>query len=45
MPYEVILTGSACKTYHKLPLHLRIALDKCIILLENNPRHGQHIKN
>ncbi|MGR3311364.1 MAG: type II toxin-antitoxin system RelE family toxin [Candidatus Brocadiales bacterium] len=44
MPYNVILTGPAQKTYNKLTLKLRIALDRCIVHLEACPKYGANVQ-
>lgn len=44
MPYEVILTRPAFRAYQKLPYKLRVAVDRCIIELEDNPKFGTNIQ-
>ncbi len=44
MPYEVILTRPALRAYQKLPYKLKVAVDRCIIELEENPKYGSNIQ-
>jgi mRNA interferase RelE/StbE len=44
MPYEVILTRPALRVYQKLPYKLKVAVDRCIIELEDNPKFGSNIQ-
>ena len=44
MQYEVVLAGPARKVYEKLPLKLRIGVDRGIAHLEVNPKYGANIQ-
>ncbi len=43
MPYNVVLTRPALRIYQKLPYKLKIALDRCIIELEDTPKFGANV--
>jgi mRNA-degrading endonuclease RelE of RelBE toxin-antitoxin system len=43
MPYEVILTRPGLRAYQKLPYKLKVAVDRCIIELEENPKYDPNI--
>lgn len=44
MPYEVILTKTAEKSYDKLSAKLRQGVDRCLMWLEISPKYGPNIK-
>jgi mRNA interferase RelE/StbE len=44
MPYNVVLTRPALRVYQKLTYKLRVATDRCIIELEDNPTYGANIQ-
>jgi mRNA interferase RelE/StbE len=44
MPYSVVLTRPALRVYQKLTYKLRVATDRCIIELEDNPKYGANIQ-
>ncbi len=44
MPYEILLSKTALKTYEKLTDKLHEGIDRCIAYLEISPKYGTNIK-